>query len=196
VREGGFLYERRFLYDRGSGGPTIWREEKMRFAGRVLLAGAVVLVAAGAAQAQDGRPLGDCAGAVGTWLTTNPGKEPSRSLFSLTADGLVLFADSGEGGGAGFAPFTGGHGAWRCAAADGGAVKLSATVLDFTLPTVDWPNQQMGRLDIAATVDTTKGGMSGTMTLYLAGLNEDPLADAKLVEDAAGDFTAVRIAAP
>jgi hypothetical protein len=168
----------------------------MRFAARVLLAGATVLVAPGATLAQDGRPLADCAGAVGTWLTTNPGKEPSRSLLSLTADGLVLFADSGEGGGAGFAPFTGSHGAWRCVAADGEAVKLSAIMLDFTLPTVDWPNQKIGRLDIAATVDTTKGGMSGTMTLYLAELDDDPLADAKLVEDAEGTFTAVRIAAP
>ena len=168
----------------------------MRFVAGVLLAGATVLVAAGAAQAQDGRPLADCAGAVGTWLTTNPGKEPSRSLLSLTADGLVLFADSGEGGGAGFAPFTGSHGAWRCMAADAGALQLSATMLDFTLPTVDWPNQKIGRLDITATVDTTKGGMSGTMKLFLAELDDDPLADAKLVEDAEGTFTAVRIAAP
>jgi hypothetical protein len=163
----------------------------------VILAGATALVAAGAAQAQEsGRPLADCAGAVGTWLTTNPGKEPSRSLVSLTADGLVLFADSGEGGGAGFAPFTGSHGAWRCVAADAGSLQLSAIMLDFTLATVDWPNQQIGRLDIAATVDTKKGGMSGTMKLFLAGLNDDPIGNAKLVEDAEGEFTAVRVTAP
>jgi hypothetical protein len=74
--------------------------------------------------------------------------------------------------------------------------QASATILDFTLPTVDWPNQRIGRLDIAATADTTKGWMSGTMKLFLAGLNDDPIADAKLVEDAEGTFTAVRITAP
>lgn len=169
----------------------------MRHGVTALIVCALAVPAAGSVLAQEaGRPLADCAGAVGAWLTTNPGKEPSRTLLSLTADGLVLSADSGEGGGAGFAPFTGGHGAWRCLAADGDAVKLSATILDFTLPTVDWPNQRMGRLDIAATVDTTKGGMSGTMKLYLADLDDDPIADAKLVEDAEGTFTAVRITAP
>ena len=159
-------------------------------------AGLVAAMATGAARAEDGRPLGDCAAAVGSWLTTNPGKEPSRSLLSLTADGLVLFADSGQGGGQGFAPFTGSHGAWRCVAADAGGLKLSLTMLDFTLPTVDWPNQQIGRLDIAATVDPAKGAMTGTMKLYLAELDDDPLVEAKLAEDAEGDFTAVRIVAP
>ncbi len=164
---------------------------------KALVAGALAVLGAGPALAQEeARPLADCAGVVGSWLTTNPGKEPSRSLITLTADGLVLFADSGEGGGAGFAPFTGSHGAWRCVAADGGGLQLSATMLDFTLPTVDWPNQQIGRLDVAATVDTTKGGMSGTMTLYLADLEDDPIADAKLAVDAEGQFTAVRITAP
>ncbi len=159
-------------------------------------AGVVAVTSAGVARAEDGRPLADCAGAVGSWLTTNPGKEPSRSLLTLTADGLVLFADSGQGGGQGFAPFTGSHGAWRCVSAGDGGLKLSATMLDFTLATVDWPNQQIGRLDIVATVDPAKGTMSGTETLYLAKLDDDPLLEAKLAEDAEGEFTAVRIVAP
>jgi hypothetical protein len=168
----------------------------MRQAARNLAAGAVAMAVASPALAQEGRPLADCAGAVGAWLTTNPGKEPSRSLLSLTADGLVLFADSGQGGGAGFAPFTGGHGAWRCVAADAGGLHLSASIYDFTLPTVDWPNQQIGRLDIVATVDPVKGTMSGKETLFVAPLDGDPLGNAKLVEDAEGQFTAFRITAP
>jgi len=161
-----------------------------------LAAGAGIAMAGSALAAEAGPPLSACAGVVGTWLTDNPGKEPSRSLISLTADGLVLFADSGEGGGAGFAPFTGSHGAWRCVADDSGSLELSATMLDFTLPTVDWPNQQIGRLDIAATVDAAKGTMSGTMKLYLAELDADPMAEAKLTMDAEGQFGAVRITAP
>ena len=64
------------------------------------------------------------------------------------------------------------------------------------MPTVDWPNQQIGRLDIAATVDPAKGTMSGKETLFVAPLDGDPLGNAKLVEDAEGQFTAVRITAP
>lgn len=158
--------------------------------------GAAAAMAVPAVADETGPPLTACAAAVGTWLTDNPGKEPSRSLVSLTADGLVLFADSGEGGGVGFAPFTGSHGAWRCVAADSGSLELSATMLDFTLPTVDWPNQQIGRLDIVASVDPAKATMSGTMKLYLAELDADPMTEAKLTVDAEGQFTAVRITAP
>jgi len=163
---------------------------------QVLAAAAIAAMVAGAARAEDaGQPLSACADAVGAWLTTNPGKEPSRSLISLAADGLVLFDDSGQGGGMGFAPFTGGHGAWRCIAADGG-LKLGVTILDFTLPTVDWPNQRIGRLDIAATVDAANGTMSGTRTLLSAPLDGDPLAATGLEKVAGGTFDAVRITAP
>jgi hypothetical protein len=164
---------------------------------RILAAGVVALAAAGFARAQDaGPPLAACAEAVGAYLTDNPGTEPSRSLITLSADGLVQFADSGEGGGAGFAPFTGGHGAWRCVAGDAGALRLSATILDFTLPTAAWPHQQIGRLDIEASVDPAKGTMTGTMKLMTAPLDGDPLEAAELVEDASGEFVAVRITAP
>jgi hypothetical protein len=154
-------------------------------------------MAMGAAQAQEeGQPLSACAEAVGAWLTTNPGKEPSRTLVSLTSDGLVLSADSGQGGAAVFAPFTGGHGAWRCVASDAGSLKLSVTILDFTIPTAEWPDQKIARLDIDATVDTAKGAMSGTMTLLMEPLDDDPMIDAELTEDAGGTFGAIRITAP
>jgi hypothetical protein len=161
-----------------------------------MAAGAVAAMVAGPALAQDGQPLTACAGAVGAWLTTNPGKEPSRTLLSLTADGLVLSADSGQGGAANFAPFTGGHGAWRCVASDAGSLRLSATIVDFTVATADWPEQRVARLDIDATLDAAKGTMSGTMTLSMAPLDDDPMIDAELTEDAGGTFTAIRITAP
>jgi hypothetical protein len=157
--------------------------------------GAALAMAGPAFAAEPGQPLSACGGAVGAWLTDNPGKEPSRSLLTLTADGLVLFADSGQGGGAGFSSFTSGHGAWRCVAGSDGP-EISAIILDFTLPSVDWPNQKIGRLDITATVDAAKGTMSGTMTLLSAPLDGDPLASAGLEDDAAGQFDAARITAP
>lgn len=168
----------------------------MKYGATAFGAAALAALVGGSALAQEGRPLADCAGAVGAWLTINPGKEPSRSLMTLTGDGLVLFADSGQGGGQGFGPFTGGHGAWRCVSAAAGSLEISASIYDFTLPTVDWPNQQIGRLDIAATVDPDKGTISGKETLFTAPLDGDPLGNAKLVEDAEGEFTAVRITAP
>jgi L-fucose mutarotase/ribose pyranase (RbsD/FucU family) len=56
------------------------------------------------------------------------------------------------------------------------------------LPTADWPKQQIGRLDIEAAGDAAKGTMSGTMKLYLAEIDADPFADAKLAMDAEGQF--------
>ncbi|HET7716642.1 MAG TPA: hypothetical protein VFK86_13545 [Bauldia sp.] len=174
----------------------------MRQAAGALIAGAVAVIVVGQARAQEsGQPLAACAEAVGAYLSANHGKEAgnafaSRSLLSLSADGLVTFADSGQGGGEGFAPFTGGQGAWRCLASDAGSLRLSATILDFTLATPDWPNHRIGRLDIDATVEATKGTMNGTMTLLMAPFDGDPFTAAELVPDAAGPFDAVRIVAP
>jgi hypothetical protein len=168
----------------------------MRQAVCVFAAGALLAMVAATAEAQDSQPLAACGAAVGAWITDNPGSEPSRSLLSFTADGLVLFADSGQGGASNFAPFTGGHGAWRCAAAEAGSLHVTATILDFTLKTTAFPDQQVGRLDIDATVDTAKGTMSGTMKLLTAPLDDDPMINAELTEDAGGTFTAIRITAP
>src|SRR5262245_5749933 len=117
----------------------------MKHAARLLAPGIVAAMVASTALAQEGQPLAACAKAVGAWLTTNPGKEPSRTLLSLTADGLVLSADSGQGGASNFAPFTGGHGAWRCVTSDAGSLRLNATIVDFTIATADWPEQRIAR---------------------------------------------------
>ena len=61
---------------------------------------------------------GACRRLAGTYLSKNVAKGAggdsviSRSLISLDPSGIALFTDSGEGGEAGFAPFTeaGGHG--------------------------------------------------------------------------------------
>ena len=170
--------------------------DEMRQPTGILALGALAAIAAGGAMAEDSRPLADCAGAVGSWISRNPGDQPSRSLFSFTADGVVLFADSGQGGAANFAPFTGGHGAWRCVAADAGSLHVTATILDFTIATTAFPDQSIGRLDIDATLDPAKGAMAGTMTLSSDALDGDPLDAPELVEDAKGSFTAARINAP
>jgi hypothetical protein len=172
-------------------------EGKMRQTAWIVTTGAMAVMAASIAQAQEAQPLTACAGAVGTYLTSNPGSEPSRSLLSLTSDGVVLFADSGQGGGTGFAPFSGGHGAWRCLGSGGDGLRVSVIILDFTLATADWPNQKIGRLDIEATVAPAKGAMSGTMKLLITdALADDPYVAAELVPDAGGSFTAIRVTAP
>lgn len=169
----------------------------MRQAARMVTAGAMAVMAAPMLHAQEAKPLADCAAAIGTYLTDNPGKHPSRTLLSLTADGLVLSADSGQAGGTVFAPFTSGHGAWRCLGSDTSGLRLSVTILDFTLATADWPNQRIGRLDIEATVDPANGAMSGTMKLLVTKtLDDDPYAAAELVPEAGGTFVAIKINAP
>jgi hypothetical protein len=164
-------------------------------------AGAAAAVAVGA-DAQEGLPLSACEAAVGAYLTMNRGKEgdatsfESRSLIALAGDGIALLDDSGQGGGQGFAPFTGGQGAWRCVSAAGGTLRISATLIDFTLATVDWPNQRIGRLDIDATVDAAAATISGTMTLFILPLDADPAEAGPPAPDAAGPFDGQRIKAP
>ena len=118
-----------------------------------------------------------CAGATGTYLTKNAaesGNYTSRSLLSFAEGGLALFADSGEGGEKGFAPFSDGQGAWRCVAGDEEHAEIHATTLDFTLAT---PRKaQIGRLDFDLRYDAATKRISGTATLHLVPLDEDPLA--------------------
>jgi hypothetical protein len=111
----------------------------------------------------------------GTFLTKNAaesGNYTSRSLLTLAEGGIALFADSGEGGEDGFAPFSDGRGAWRCTDEDGRAV-VRATTLDFTLATPS--KAQIGRLDFD--LHSNDGGktISGTTTLYLVPLEADPM---------------------
>jgi hypothetical protein len=139
---------------------------------------------------------GGCKALLGTYLTTNTPKGgdkiASRSLLSFAAAHLVLFTDSGESGEAGFAPFTDGQGTWYCEPGEGGAFKLSATLLDFTGPGVG-SAAGIGRLDFALTSAPDSETLSGTATLYLIPLNGDPLDPAALKDGREFDITARRV---
>ncbi|MGE5259297.1 MAG: hypothetical protein ACM3MH_00305 [Actinomycetota bacterium] len=121
---------------------------------------------------------GACHDLVGTYLTKNfakgasGGDFTSRSLIALSGSGQASFIDSGEGGEAGFGPFTDGRGSWRCIEAN----KLHAVTLDFTTPTAEQPKADIGRLDFDLTYDPASKTIKGTATLRLVPLGSDPLA--------------------
>lgn len=138
-----------------------------------LAAGLIVLGASPPAVAE----AGACHDLVGTYLTKNfakghsAGSFTSRSLVALSGSGQASFTDSGEGGEAGFAPFTDGRGAWECLEAN----KVHAITLDFTTPAGDPPRAQIGRLDLDLSYDAGNKTIKGTATLYLIPLGGDPL---------------------
>ena len=166
------------------------------------IAVAATVLGAQSAGAQDsGIPLSKCLDAVGTYLTINyvkdeSGKFISRSLISLTNGGHAFFTDSGEAGQPGFAPFSGGRGAWRCVSNEKGVTRFLATVLDFTFITPSTPTQLIGRLDIDGSFDADAKKLSGTMTLYLVPIDGDPLKRSNLKEGATGKFEARKVIAP
>lgn len=112
-----------------------------------------VAVAAGlAASAPSGvraESARDCGGLVGS-VAGGSQRLSSRSLISFTGSGHIFFTDSGEGGEAGYAPFTDGRGAWRCL----GGGKARATTLDFTRATGD-SKAKIGRLEMDFSYDAT-----------------------------------------
>jgi len=145
---------------------------------------------------------GACRGLTGTYLTKNVMKGESgdsftsRSLISIGRFGLILFTDSGEGGEAGFAPFTDGRGSWRCVSGEGEAPKASATTLDFTVPTAEGSKAEIGRLDFELTYDPASKPINGTATLYLVPLGSDPLVAGALKDGRQFAITGQRVEAP
>jgi hypothetical protein len=139
---------------------------------------------------------GGCKALLGTYLTTNKPKGgdtiASRSLLSLAPAHLALFTDSGESGEAGFAPFTDGQGTWYCEPGEGGALKLSAILLDFTAPGAGSAGG-IGRLDFNLTSAPDSQALSGTATLYLIPLDGDPLDPAALKDGRAFDVSGRRV---
>ena len=136
-------------------------------------AGLIVIGAARPAAAE----AGACHDLVGTYLTKNFAKGEtgadftSRSLIGLSGSGQASFTDSGEGGEKGFGPFTDGRGSWRCIEAN----KAHAVTLDFTTPTAEKPNAEIGRLDFDLVYDPASKTLKGTATLRLVPLGSDPL---------------------
>jgi hypothetical protein len=143
-----------------------------------------------------------CKELAGTYLTKNSAKGgrsenfTSRSVISIGRSGLMLFTDSGEGGEAGFAPFTDARGTWRCISEDASAPKVRATTLDFTVPTADNPHAQIGRLDFEIGYDAENKTIKGSATLYLIPLGDDPLVPGELEEGRQFEIVGQRVEAP
>ena len=140
---------------------------------------------------------GACRYLAGTYLSKNVAKGGgsviSRSLISLDPSGIALFTDSGEGGEAGFAPFTDGRGTWECLPGEDGALKARATTLDFTEPTAENPKAGIGRLDFEFTADKESDALLGSATLYLVPLDADPLDEDALKDGRQFDITTERV---
>jgi hypothetical protein len=160
---------------------------------------AVLLGDASSALAAD-EPLSACFDAVGTFLTTNinpdHGEEVGRSLISLTDGGHFFLTDSNEGGGEeGFAPFTNGHGTWRCVSDEAGKLHILATVLNFTYRTDAIPDQKIARLDYDATYDEESGTLNADVKLYFMPIDADPMDSANLKDPIPNQITGFRVTA-
>jgi hypothetical protein len=112
----------------------------------------------------------DCHGAVGTYVATVTDVEgvfSSRALLTFAPGGVFLITDSGQSRVAGtrelLQPI---QGAWRCVAAEGDSLRLSATGLGFALPQ-DGRLRNFARVDYRGTIDRGSGTLSGTLELSL-----------------------------
>lgn len=143
-----------------------------RLAAAVVLAGTAAL-GSGQAAADASADVAACGAAVGTYVTSVSDREgvfSSRGLMTLTGDGIVLMADSAQGGVPGiWDPFTGSQGSWKCAGADGEKLQLKAVALNFVVPG-DGRTSAFGRVDYQASFDVKSGELSGKATLsFFAG---------------------------
>jgi hypothetical protein len=108
----------------------------------------------------------DCHRAVGTYVATVTdvqGVFSSRALLTFTPGGVFLMTDSGQSPAAGtrtlFQPI---QGAWKCVAAEGERLRLTATGLGFALPQ-DGRLRNFARADYRGTIDKASGSLSGTL---------------------------------
>jgi len=76
------------------------------------------------------------------------------------------------------------------------AIEVSATTFDFTEPDAEHPKADIGRLDFNLTYDPGNKTVSGTATLYLLPLVQDPLAPSELKNGRQFDITSQRVEAP
>lgn len=150
-------------------------------------------IAASAPSSAGAASAGQCGGLVGTYLTKNSGSQrlTSRSLMSFTSSGQIFFTDSGEGGEAGYAPFTDGRGAWRCL----GGGKARATTLDFTLPAAGDSKPRIGRPDMNFSYDAKTKTITGTGVLYFVSLTSDPMQPSELKDGRDFELTGQRVEA-
>jgi len=124
-------------------------------------------------------PLSACSAAVGTYLVTNTLSRAdgsgltSRSLITLTGDGLALRSDSDQQAGENGLAFGDSQGAWRCTGASGGRLSLSATLLNFTYPAPGQSKTQIGRIDYLGSVDPVDGALRLDAKLFFLPLGAD-----------------------
>lgn len=161
------------------------------------------LCAAPAVAQDDAAPqIAECITAVGTYLTRRENPTVSgpervgRSLLSLTNGGHAFLTDSASGGVSGFQPFSDARGVWRCERAAGGTQTFRAMILDFTFPTERYPDPQIARLDIEATIEADTGRLTGATTIRFAPLDGDPMDEAQLQNPIEYAFTAQRLTLP
>ena len=161
--------------------------------------GSILLLSGSSAGYAADEDVSACIEAVGTFPTTNVGADGTvvgRSLISLTNGGHFFLTDSNEGGGADFASFSDGRGAWRCVSDADGQAHVMATVLDFTHKTEAHPNQTMARLDYDATYDAGTDTLNADVSLYFVPINANPMDMAALGDPIPNKITGIRVTAP
>lgn len=143
----------------------------------------------------------DCPDAVGTFLVSMAGRGPddsvtSRGLLSLSGDGQATLIDANQEGVSGFAPYSSAGGAWTCVSSDEDGTEVSVLMLHFTFVTGAFPTQQIGRVDIDASIDPSQASLSGTLGFSLMAIDGDPLAQTNTAPVLSGPIIGQKIVAP
>lgn len=126
-------------------------------------------------------PLAECTAAVGTFLTRNSlpdsddGVLQTRSLITLSAEGLATRNDSDQDGGVVGTPFGEGRGTWRCDGVEGTVVRLSAVILNFGY-SPEGEDATLARMDYSGEYDSATNVLRLAAKLVFLPLDSDPFA--------------------
>ena len=166
-----------------------------------LMIAAIGPLAPHAAAQSAGAAHSDCASAVGTFLVSMAGRGTgdsvtSRGLLSLSSDGQATLIDANQDGITGFAPYSVADGAWACVSSDGDSVEVSVLMLHFTFITGDFPTQQIGRVDVDASIDASQESLSGTLDFSLVPIDGNPLEQTDAAPALSGPITGQKIVVP
>lgn len=164
----------------------------------LFLAATILGLAASQTQAAD---LG-CRLLPGSYLTTITDIEgvfASRGVVTFIPGGVLIVADSRQGGQTGvYDPFSVGQGAWTCAKNQKGKIAFHAISITFTTPPGS-AGSQIGHVDYAGVVDTTSGEIEGNLSLRLSDTQDlegqDPISNPGEVLEKF-DFSGKRIRLP
>jgi len=168
---------------------------------RSTTATALILAAALATPAAAELPLADCAAAVGTYLTRNAlpdgdgGTLRTRSLITLSAEGLATRNDSDQDGGVVGTPFGEGRGTWRCDSVEGSTVRFTMVILNFGYsPEGETPT--LGRMDYAGELDSGSNVLRLTAALLFLPIDDDPFSGTAEVEPIPVDIVGEKVMVP